>query len=73
MITGDLMHNPCQIGHPNRAIHLRQRSRLCGGDTWGFLERFADTPTIVIGTHFGTPTGVRVCRDRNSFHLAPLQ
>ena len=36
-----------------------------------FFERFADTGTLVIGTQFGTPTGVYVHRDGDAFRLSP--
>ena len=35
------------------------------------LERFADTSTMVIGTHFGTPSGCHVHRDGSAFRLSP--
>jgi len=28
-----------------------------------FLERHADRPVLVLGTHFATPTGGRIVRD----------
>jgi glyoxylase-like metal-dependent hydrolase (beta-lactamase superfamily II) len=72
VITGDLMHNPCQIGHPDWST-LRQRSRRRRSHATAFPERFADTPTIVLGTHFGTPTGRQVRRDGSSYRLVPLR
>ncbi len=69
VITGDLMHHPCQMAHPewSSAFDTDQaQSRLTRHD---FLARFADTPTLVIGTHFAGPTAGRVVRDGNAFRL----
>ncbi len=38
-----------------------------------FLERFADTSTLVLGSHFGTPTGNYIQRDGDSFKLVPAK
>jgi len=71
VITGDLMHAPCQIGHPEWS-NLYDTDQAAAADTRrAFLERFADTETLVIGTHFGTPTGVHVHRDGAAFRLSP--
>ena len=34
-----------------------------------FLERYADRPVLVIGTHFAGPTAGRVVRDGDAFRL----
>ncbi|MDT5327213.1 MAG: hypothetical protein QOF25_4365 [Mycobacterium sp.] len=71
MITGDLVHFPCQIGHPDWLCVYDYDAVAAAETRNAFLERFADTGTIVIGTHFGTPTGVLVHRDGASFRLTP--
>jgi glyoxylase-like metal-dependent hydrolase (beta-lactamase superfamily II) len=69
VITGDLMHHPCQIAHPewssiaDTAPETSQASRLA------FLDQFADTQTLVIGTHFGGPTAGCVVRDSRGYWL----
>ena len=73
VITGDLMHNPCQIGHPDWSSTYDSHPDEAAVTRRAFLERFADTAAIVIGTHFGTPTGAHVRRDGSSFRLVPLQ
>ncbi len=69
MITGDFMHHPCQIAHPewdttadtdkDQAIRTRQI----------MFERLADTPTLVIGTHFAGATAGRITRDGAAYRL----
>ncbi len=71
VITGDLVHLPCQLGHPEWSSAYDTDQAAAAATRRGFLERFADTPTTVIGTHFGTPTGFRVQRDGAAFRLSP--
>ncbi|MEO3760347.1 MBL fold metallo-hydrolase [Mycobacterium sp. B14F4] len=72
VITGDLMHSPCQIGHPEWSSVYDTDPDASAVTRRAFLERFADTGTLVIGTHFGTPTGVTVNRDGPRFRLTPV-
>jgi glyoxylase-like metal-dependent hydrolase (beta-lactamase superfamily II) len=71
VITGDLMHTPCQIGRPDWSSLYDTDQDAAAATRRAFLERFADTDTLVIGTHFGTPSGVLVQRDGASFRLSP--
>ena len=70
LITGDFMHHPCQIARPQwsstadsdplQARHTRERT----------LTDLAETPTLVIGTHFAGQTAGRIVRDGDAFRLA---
>jgi glyoxylase-like metal-dependent hydrolase (beta-lactamase superfamily II) len=70
LITGDFMHHPCQIAHPewdttadvDPAQGIRTRMEM--------FERLADTPVLVIGTHFAGVTVGHIVRDSDSFRLA---
>jgi glyoxylase-like metal-dependent hydrolase (beta-lactamase superfamily II) len=69
VITGDLVHHPCQFARPDwgssadtdpaRADHTRK----------AFMARYADTPTLIIGTHFAGPTAGRLVRDGDAYRL----
>ena len=69
LITGDFMHHPCQIAHPEWATladsdpeqGIRTRQEVFG--------RLAGTPVLVIGTHFAGATAGRIVRDGDSFRL----
>ena len=60
VITGDMMVNPVQIAEPqwsqiadtDRALAIETRTR--------FIDRHCDTDTMILGTHFNTPTGVYI-------------
>lgn len=72
VITGDLMHLPAQLARPewwstfdfDRAQAEATRRR--------FLERYAGTSSLIIGTHFAHPTAGHVVADGEAFRLAPV-
>ena len=69
VITGDLMHHPVQIAHPewgSRADHDKAQAEAT---RLAFLRRYADRPVLVLGTHFAGPTGGRLVRDGDSYRL----
>lgn len=69
LITGDFLHHPVQMARPDwssapdvdppRAIATRRT----------MYARFADTPTLIIGTHFATPTAGYIKRDGDAWRL----
>ncbi len=69
VITGDMIHHPCQIRHPewssladtdpDRAAVTRNR----------FIDRYVDQNVLVIGTHFAAPTAGRIVTDGDTFRL----
>jgi glyoxylase-like metal-dependent hydrolase (beta-lactamase superfamily II) len=69
LISGDFMHHPCQIARPEwsstadtdplHAKHTREQ----------MLTQLAETPTLVIGTHFAGRTAGRIVRDGDAFRL----
>lgn len=69
VITGDMIHHPCQLAHPewsssvDHDAHQSRRTRL------EFLARCCDQPVRVIGTHFAAPTAGRIVRDGDAYRL----
>ncbi|MEA2769548.1 MAG: hypothetical protein QOD93_2510 [Acetobacteraceae bacterium] len=69
LITGDFMHHPCQIAHPewstladsnpDQGIETRRR----------MFQRLAGTPVLIIGTHFAGATAGRLVTDGDSYRL----
>jgi glyoxylase-like metal-dependent hydrolase (beta-lactamase superfamily II) len=62
VITGDMMHHPIQCRYPEwddnfdvDLAHAKKTRRA-------FCERYADTGTIVLGTHFATPSAGKIVR-----------
>ncbi len=71
LITGDCIHHPVQMARPHWCSSAdydpvqgeRTRNEL--------LEKYAEQPVLVIGTHFATPTAGFVKRDADgAFRLA---
>jgi glyoxylase-like metal-dependent hydrolase (beta-lactamase superfamily II) len=69
MITGDFIHHPIQFHDPglvspfdvDNAAAVATRRRVFG--------EYADTPTLVIGTHFTGPTAGKLVRDGDGYRL----
>ncbi|HYW92861.1 MAG TPA: MBL fold metallo-hydrolase [Gammaproteobacteria bacterium] len=69
LITGDFAHHPCQMARldwsstadydPDAAIRTRRE----------VFERFSDTPTLIIGTHFAGATAGHLVRDGDAYRL----
>ncbi len=67
MITGDIMHHPCQIAHPEWAPGFDNDKAAAIATRRRVLNEVADQPVLVIGTHFAAPTAGRIRRDGEAF------
>ncbi len=70
VITGDLLHHPCQMARPDWASAFDWDADLGRATRRTFLERYADGPVLVIGTHFAGPTAGHIIRDGDAYRLA---
>ena len=69
LITGDFVHHPCQMAHPEWAAapdYDPEQSTRTRHETFGAL---AGKPVLVIGTHFATPTAGHVVKDGDGWRL----
>jgi glyoxylase-like metal-dependent hydrolase (beta-lactamase superfamily II) len=69
VITGDLMHHPCQIANPSWSSGFDTDQHQADKTRAAFLAEMADSGTLVIGTHFATPAGGQVISDGSSYRL----
>lgn len=69
VITGDMLHHPCQIAHPEWSSTADVDQRRSADTRARFLAEFADEPVLVIGTHFATPTAGHLVRDGDCYRL----
>lgn len=69
IITGDMIHHPCQISHPDWSSSVDWDPQQSADTRDQFLDRYADRPVLVIGTHFAAPTAGRIVRDGDVFRL----
>jgi len=69
VITGDVMHHPCQVAHPEWSTVLDHDYDQSVRTRRAFLERCAHAPVLVIGSHFTTPTAGRIVRGDNAYRF----
>jgi glyoxylase-like metal-dependent hydrolase (beta-lactamase superfamily II) len=69
LITGDFMHHPCQIAHPEWHTTADTDPEQGIATRRLMFAGLADTPTLVIGTHFAGATAGRIVRDGSAYRL----
>jgi glyoxylase-like metal-dependent hydrolase (beta-lactamase superfamily II) len=69
VITGDLVHHPCQFARPDWGSSADSDAAQADRTRKAFMARYADTPTLIIGTHFAGPTAGRLVRDGAAYRL----
>jgi len=69
IITGDLMHHPCQIARPDWGTPFDHDGARALATRRAFLEGCADRPVLVLGTHFAEPVAGRIVRDGDAYRL----
>lgn len=69
LITGDLLHHPCQFARPHWSASFDSDPAAGAHMRRAVMEEVADAPVLVIGTHFAAPTAGRVTRDGDAFRL----
>ena len=69
VITGDMIHHPCQIKHADWSSLADHDADLAAHTRAGFVERYANRPVLIIGTHFAGPTAGKIVSDGDSYRL----
>lgn len=69
VITGDLLHHPCQMARPDWKCTADTDSDAACVTRKDFLGRNADRPVLVIGTHFAAPTAGHIFRDGDAYRF----
>jgi glyoxylase-like metal-dependent hydrolase (beta-lactamase superfamily II) len=73
MITGDFMHHPCQIARPEWSASVDSDPERARETRREVFERLADSATLIIGTHFATPSAGHLVRDGGAYRLDVLK
>ena len=73
VITGDMIHHPCQIAHTDWASAVDSDAEQGTKSREQLLATCADQPILVIGTHFATPTAGHVVRDDGRYRLSTAE
>jgi glyoxylase-like metal-dependent hydrolase (beta-lactamase superfamily II) len=69
VITGDVMHHPVQCAEPGWHSNFDVDADAARRTRRAFLERYADQPILVIGTHFATPVGGHIVRHGDAWRF----
>jgi glyoxylase-like metal-dependent hydrolase (beta-lactamase superfamily II) len=69
VITGDMMHNPIQFAVPTIPARFDMDQEQGVRTRVEFIQRFANRPVTVIGSHFCEPTGGRIVSDGDVWKL----
>lgn len=72
IVTGDMMHNPIQFERPMDEARFDMLKQAGSQTRLEFIERVANTDTLVIGSHFSDPTAGYVVRDAKGCRLEPV-
>lgn len=67
VITGDMVHHPCQFTHPDWPDNFDSDGAAAALTRHAFVKDFADRPVLVIGTHFAAPTAGHIRKDGDTY------
>jgi glyoxylase-like metal-dependent hydrolase (beta-lactamase superfamily II) len=70
LITGDFVHHPCQMAHPEWASAPDYDKAQSTRTRHEVFSALAGAPVLMIGTHFAAPTAGKVVRDGDAYRLA---
>ena len=69
LITGDFIHHPCQFAHPEWPSAFDSNPVQSVQTRLEMFDKYADTPILIIGTHFATPTAGHLKRDGDVYRF----
>jgi len=69
LVTGDFLHHPIQMARLDWASSADYDADRAQRTRREVFERLAESRTLLIGTHFASPTAGRVVRDGDAFRL----
>ena len=70
LITGDFMHHPCQIAHPDWSSTADSDPAMARQTRERMLQELSERPVLVIGTHFAGATAGHIVKDGDAYRLA---
>ncbi len=69
IITGDFIHHPCQLARVHWGSAADLDPEAADATRRRMFADYADTPTLVIGTHFAGATAGHIVRDGDAYRL----
>ncbi|MEH6518994.1 MAG: MBL fold metallo-hydrolase [Halioglobus sp.] len=71
LITGDFVHHPCQMARLDWGSAADIDAEGADVTRRRIFAEYADTPTLIIGTHFAGATAGHIIRDGAAYRLKP--
>ncbi|QCB26238.1 MBL fold metallo-hydrolase [Streptomyces sp. SS52] len=72
LVTGDCVHHPVQLAHPELGSCVDIDPALAASTRRSLLASLVGTDTLVLGTHFPPPTAGRVVAAGDAYRLTPV-
>ncbi|MFB7927574.1 MBL fold metallo-hydrolase [Streptomyces sp. NPDC056039] len=72
LITGDCVHHPVQLAHPDIGACVDIDPGQSEATRRELLDALAGTDTLLLGTHFAPPTAGNVIPHEGAYRLAPV-
>jgi hypothetical protein len=69
LITGDFVHHPCQLAHPEWAVSVDYDQAESTKTRERTFSSLADDASLVIGTHWSGATAGTIVRDGKAYRL----
>lgn len=69
MITGDFVHHPIQFNDPGLVSPFDIDNDIAVATRRKVFAEYADSPTLIIGTHFTGPTAGKLVKDGDAYRL----
>lgn len=69
LITGDFLHSPVQIARPDWSLSFDHNPDVARETRTSMLYQLADTSTLVLGSHFPSPTAGHIIREGSSLRF----
>ncbi|HVU20890.1 MAG TPA: MBL fold metallo-hydrolase [Rhizomicrobium sp.] len=69
IITGDMIHHPCQFGRPDWLSMFDSDQSAANARRHTMFAEWADKPWLIIGTHFAAPTAGHLKRDGDTYRF----
>jgi glyoxylase-like metal-dependent hydrolase (beta-lactamase superfamily II) len=73
LITGDFVHHPCQLARLEWGSAADVDAATADTTRRQVFAEYADTPTLIIGTHFAGATAGHIVCDGNAYRLIPFK
>ncbi len=73
VVSGDLIHVPLQMRHPELTFGRPQDAAQAAATCQAFLERLCDTPTVCCASHFPAPSLGRIKRWGTGYRMEYLK